>query len=204
LFFSRFYGLIGFCRIIFDLILQSGNPANRKVGHSADKPPSGTSAEWPTFLFAASVPEELRRQLAGYSEPSRRVNLVLNILQVAFGGTKPYPYMTMNQEQLKEYKTKLERERSVIVVEIASDEKPVDFGSDIDHGDEESDKSEQVGDQLAAARDLKDRLNEINIALTKIQSGTYGVCEKCGKPIEREILLIDPESRFCKVCKLAN
>ena len=129
---------------------------------------------------------------------------ILNIQQVAFGGTKPYSYMTMNQEQLKEYKTKLERERSVIVAEIASDEKPIDFGSDVDHGDEESDKSEEVGDQLAAAQGLKDRLSEINIALTKIQSGTYGVCERCGKPIEHEILSIDPESRFCKVCKLIN
>jgi len=123
---------------------------------------------------------------------------------IAFGSTVPYPYMTMNQEQLKEYKTKLEKERAMIVAEIARDEKPVDFGSDIDHGDEESDKSEEVGDQLAASKNLKDRLNEIDIALEKIQSGTYGVCEKCGKPIEHEILSIDPESRFCKACKLTS
>ncbi|HEY5220899.1 MAG TPA: TraR/DksA C4-type zinc finger protein [Candidatus Paceibacterota bacterium] len=109
----------------------------------------------------------------------------------------------MNQDQLKEYKTALEKERAMVAAEIARDERPVDFGSDIDHGDEESDKSEQVGDQLAAAQELKDRLSEIEIALGKIQSGTYGICEKCGKPIEREILAIDPESRFCKACKLS-
>jgi len=108
----------------------------------------------------------------------------------------------MNQEQLKEYKIKLEKERVLITAEITGDEKPVDFGSDIDHGDEESDKSEEVGNQLAAAQGLKDRLNEINIALGKIQSERYGVCEKCGGPIEHEILAIDPESRFCKACKL--
>jgi DnaK suppressor protein len=107
----------------------------------------------------------------------------------------------MNQDQLKEYKTKLEKERMMVTAEIAHDEKPVDFGSDIDHGDEESDKSEQVGDQIAAEKSLKERLNEINIALEKIKNGTYGVCEKCGKPIEQEILAIDPESRFCKACK---
>jgi DnaK suppressor protein len=110
----------------------------------------------------------------------------------------------MNQDQLNEYKIALEKERMLIAAEIARDEKPVDFGSDIDHGDEASDKSEEVGDQLAAAQDLKSRLNEIDIALGKIKSGTYGVCEKCGKPIEHEILAIDPESRFCKACKLAN
>ena len=92
----------------------------------------------------------------------------------------------------------------MVAAEIARDEKPVDFGSDIDHGDEDSDKSEEVGDQLAAVQGLKSRLNEIDIALGKSQNGTYGVCEKCGKPIEHEILAIDPESRFCKACKLAH
>lgn len=109
----------------------------------------------------------------------------------------------MNEDQLKKYKTALERERALVAAEIARDEKPVNFGDDVDHGDEESDKSEEMGDQLAAAQDLKNRLNEIDIALGKIQNGTYGICEKCGAPIESEILAIDPESRFCKKCKLS-
>ena len=110
----------------------------------------------------------------------------------------------MNQDQLKEYKTKLKKERMMIVAEIARDESPVDFGSDIDHGDEASDKSEDVGNQLEAAQDLKNRLNEIDIALGKIQTGTYGICEKCHGGIEHEVLAIDPESRFCKSCKLES
>ncbi len=110
----------------------------------------------------------------------------------------------MNQDQLKEYKTKLEKERTMVAAEIARDEKPVDFGSDIDHGEEDSDKSEEVGNQRAATQGLKSRLNEINIALGKIQNSTYGVCEKCGAPIGSDILAIDPESRFCKACKLQN
>ncbi len=92
----------------------------------------------------------------------------------------------------------------MVAAEIARDEKPIDFGSDIDHDDEATDKSEEVGDQLAATRSLKDRLNEIDISLGKIQNGTYGVCERCEKSIEHEILTIDPESRFCKACKLAS
>lgn len=90
----------------------------------------------------------------------------------------------------------------MITAEIARDERPVDFGDDVDHEEEATDKSEEEGNQLAAAQELKDRLNEIEIALEKIKEGTYGICEKCGKPIEREILEIDPESRFCKACKL--
>jgi DnaK suppressor protein len=108
----------------------------------------------------------------------------------------------MNQEQLKEYKAKLEKERELIMGEIKNLDKPVDFGSDVDHFDEEADEAEEVGNQLAISGDLKNRLGEIDIALGKIHSGQYGICEKCGKEIEHEILSIDPESRFCKECKL--
>lgn len=108
----------------------------------------------------------------------------------------------MNDDQLKEYKTKLEKERGLIAGEISREEKPVDFGSDVDHGDEGSDASEQMGNQMAIANDLKERLTEIDIALEKIRVGTYGTCEKCDKVIEHEILAIDPESRFCKEHKI--
>ncbi len=109
----------------------------------------------------------------------------------------------MNDEQLKGYKAKLEKERAIISGEIEREEKPVDFGADIDHGDEGDDKSEEVGNRMAVANDLKNRLSEIDIAIAKIHAGTYGICEKCGEPIEPEILEIDPESRFCKKDKMA-
>lgn len=109
----------------------------------------------------------------------------------------------MTQEKISEYKNKLTKERALIASEIKQDEKPVDFGSDIDHGDEESDKSEEMGNQLAAAQDLKNRLDDIDNALEKIRLGKYGICEKCGKEIEPEILDIDPESRLCKNCKIS-
>jgi DnaK suppressor protein len=108
----------------------------------------------------------------------------------------------MTDEQLKQYKTKLEKERNLLAAEIKRTEKPVDFGSDVDHFDEDADQVEEVGNQLAIGRDLKNRLTEIDIALGKIHSGGYGLCEKCDKEIEPEILAIDPESRFCKEHKL--
>jgi len=105
----------------------------------------------------------------------------------------------MNQEKIKEYKNKLERERILLLDEIKRNEIPTDFGSDLD---DESDETENFGNQLAMVNDLKNRLNEIDIALNKIQSKDYGICEKCGKEIEEEILDTDPESRYCKICKL--
>lgn len=44
----------------------------------------------------------------------------------------------------------------------------------------------------------KDRqlLREINIALAKIQNGTYGICEATGKPISRARLEAQPWSKY--------
>ena len=109
----------------------------------------------------------------------------------------------MTQEKLKEYKNELERERALILSEIKQNEKPVDFGSDIDHGDEKSDEAEEVGNQFAIAQGIKIRLDDVEAALEKIRSGKYGVCEKCGREIEEGVLDIDPESRLCKNCKLS-
>ncbi len=109
----------------------------------------------------------------------------------------------MTKEKLAEYKTALEREQKLILAEINQNEKPVDFGSDIDHFEEESDEAEEAGNQLAIAQGIKGRLDDVEVALQKIRDGKYGICEKCGNEIEAEILDIDPESRLCKHCKLA-
>jgi len=108
----------------------------------------------------------------------------------------------MQPDKLKEYKNKLEKERLAINEEIKRNEKPVDLGVDLPRFEEESDVAEEVGNQLAVVGDLKNRLDDIDNAFKKIENGTYGICEKCHKPIEAEILDIDPESRFCKACKL--
>jgi DnaK suppressor protein len=107
----------------------------------------------------------------------------------------------MTQEKIAGYKVALEKERRLVLEEIKKNETPVDFGSDIDHFEEESDEAEELGNQLAIAQDLKKRLDDIEVALEKIREGKYGICEKCGREIETEILDIDPESRLCKNCK---
>jgi len=98
----------------------------------------------------------------------------------------------------------LERERSLVLAEIKQDEKPVDLGIDVVRFEEESDASEEVGNQFAIVGDLRTRLDDIENALQKMQTGKYGICEKCGEPIEEEILDVDPESRYCKKDKVGK
>lgn len=107
----------------------------------------------------------------------------------------------MDQEKIKEYKEKLEKERLKLIDELLKEETPEDFGSDTGHSDEETDEAENLGDRLALGHVTRERVNEIDAALNKIKEGKYGVCEKCGKEIESDVLDISPESRYCKNCK---
>lgn len=86
--------------------------------------------------------------------------------------------------------------------EIKQTEKPQNFGDDVDGYEEETDEAEEIGNQLAVGRDFKKRLDEIDVALSKIHNGTYGICEKCGREIESEILTLSPETPLCKECKI--
>ena len=110
----------------------------------------------------------------------------------------------MITQKIEFYKAKLNKERTLILGEIKETEKPVDFGNDIDGFDEKTEESEETSNQTSIANTLKARLAEIDTAIEKIRVGEYGICESCKKEIEEVILDLDPESRFCKHCKLAK
>lgn len=75
-----------------------------------------------------------------------------------------------------------------------------EFGSDVDP-DEGADEVEEFSNILALERRLEDRLNLITGALAKIEQGRYGVCERCGKPINPERLGAMPEATTCISCQ---
>jgi RNA polymerase-binding transcription factor DksA len=47
---------------------------------------------------------------------------------------------------------------------------------------------------------LEERLKEITDALARIDNGTYGVCQKCGKKIEEPRLEANPAATTCLAC----
>jgi RNA polymerase-binding protein DksA len=48
----------------------------------------------------------------------------------------------------------------------------------------------------------EDRLiYHIDRALERIEKGTYGLCQECGKPISKERLEVVPHARLCIACK---
>ncbi len=47
-------------------------------------------------------------------------------------------------------------------------------------------------------------LLEIDDALKRVEEGTYGVCESCGKPIAQRRLQAVPHARLCVKCQEAT
>ncbi|MBM3256894.1 MAG: hypothetical protein FJY98_00990 [Candidatus Liptonbacteria bacterium] len=107
----------------------------------------------------------------------------------------------MDSKNLSQYKTELEKQKANLLEQIASHSTPEIMGNDVDSGDEETDEAEEQGNRLAIAQGLREDLTEIETALEKIQRGTYGICERCGKTIETEVLATAPESAMCRACK---
>jgi DnaK suppressor protein len=56
------------------------------------------------------------------------------------------------------------------------------------------------GEAEALAGSLREALDEVEHALAKLDEGTYGACERCGKPINPARLEAMPAARLCIDC----
>jgi DnaK suppressor protein len=106
-----------------------------------------------------------------------------------------------NEKELAELKEKLLGEREKIEKRLEELKKSPDFGDDTDSFEEEADETEELTDQIEIKSSLEGHLENIGEALDKMKSGTYGICETCGKEISHSLLEIAPESKQCQVCK---
>lgn len=64
-----------------------------------------------------------------------------------------------------------------------------------------ADEVEEYSTRLSLEHNLELRLKNINSALAKIKSGTYGKCEKCRKDINDERIKVYPEAKMCSECE---
>ena len=95
---------------------------------------------------------------------------------------------------------KLEEDRKQTRAELArlreymkAEPEPTDDEVDLDVYEREK--------NLALVRRLEQKIDEIDRALDTAKRGTYGICERCGKPINPERLAALPETTLCVKCK---
>ena len=108
----------------------------------------------------------------------------------------------INKEKLEEIKKELEKEKAELLKQVAGHSKPVDFGDDIEGAsEEEADEAEEFGNQLSIAQSFRERLEEVENAINKINGDQYGLCENCSREIEDKDLLKNPTQPFCSDCR---
>lgn len=100
----------------------------------------------------------------------------------------------------------LQEERDKVVhqmTELGADESGELTGA-VDYGDAFADGGAATAERtevLGLVESLKQRLDDIDAAMGKIDDGTYGVCENCGRDIGTDRMEFRPTSTYCVDCK---
>ena len=84
--------------------------------------------------------------------------------------------------------------------QLAQDREPGDVQFDEESGEGDSMNVERERDLALSAQALAS-IDEIDVALARIDKGTYGICERCGQAIPKERLKALPHASLCVRCK---
>lgn len=96
---------------------------------------------------------------------------------------------------------KLETERGQTLLRLARLREALrsEIDSDADEGDPDLVEQEKA---QALMQSLERKLASIDHALQQVPRGTYGICERCGAPIDPARLEAIPEANLCLQCKV--
>jgi len=117
-------------------------------------------------------------------------------------GEKPW-----TEKELAEVRQELEAEAAGLRQDISSAESQIAarLGDAVgDAGDDSADagaKTFEREHELALTQNARERLAQTQRVLSKIDDGSYGVCESCGKPIGKARLQAFPRATLCVACK---
>lgn len=95
------------------------------------------------------------------------------------------------EEQIADYERDLEEAR---LTESSSDRSP-------DPGNAEASSMKlEYAKELSIEQNTLDLLSKVERALSRVDAGTYGICESCGNSIPVERLDVLPYSTLCVEC----
>ena len=117
----------------------------------------------------------------------------------------------MNKRDLKRYEKLLQAERERLALFLGKLENSVlkrtqressgDLSAySIHPADLGTDAMERENDLLVASAEGR-LLIEINEAIQRVEDGSYGMCESCGKEIDHRRLDVVPNARLCLKCQ---
>jgi DnaK suppressor protein len=125
----------------------------------------------------------------------------------------PMPRSPLTKKELGEFRKRLEDERQELSAQFTDIEES-SFGTpqselsgevsfDEEYADSGTATFERERD-LSLTNNIRDLLDKIDRALARMEDGMYGVCERCGRPIEKARLKALPYANLCIKDKTAE
>ena len=73
-------------------------------------------------------------------------------------------------------------------------------GSPFGKREEEASETAELENLIAQEKRVLDQLVDIELAIKKLEEGTYGLCQKCGEKIDTARLEAMPTAKVCMKC----
>lgn len=105
----------------------------------------------------------------------------------------------MKTETVRDDKAELQKELEELEAQIAALEAGLQEKPDYGLGQGDPAITRWEFDQAMLER-LKERAESLRRALGRLNEGTYGVCERCGRPIHPDRLEVLPDTKICIKC----
>lgn len=112
----------------------------------------------------------------------------------------------MEKEKLQELREQLEAERDQQLAQLAGfgadphGESVLDLGGGEEGFADSGQVTEQRSEALAQIDQSRQRLQQVEEALERMDEGTYGICANCGQEINPARLEVRPLSILCVEC----
>jgi DnaK suppressor protein len=112
----------------------------------------------------------------------------------------------LTKKEIADLRARLEQERQELQEQLATFEEETfaatqsDLSGDVGLDDESADAGTATFERekdLSIENNVRDLLQKNERALRRIDEGTYGICERCGKPIEKARIKALPYVDLC-------
>lgn len=108
------------------------------------------------------------------------------------------------RERLTEELRDVRGQRALITEAVFSQEQAESWSENDQEGPDVGTAMFEREKELSIANNLHDLEEKIQKALVKIDEGTYGLCDRCGKPIEKARIKAIPYASLCLTDKQAQ
>jgi RNA polymerase-binding protein DksA len=107
------------------------------------------------------------------------------------------------RKQLLDLKSQLERDLDTKEQQVAEDGDDLvpERGGVSNHMADEANETSEQETMLGLQRSAERQLDQVNVALARMNDGTYGTCANCGKQINPARLEAHPSSTLCIDCQ---